>query len=111
MLTGWLLGLTMQIADFGALKDDLVQQQQQQQQEQQQEQLEQDSTNLTNLFQLKTSVEPVAVQTDVWTTGQTRHSVLIPDQSVQSNVVMIILLVISIVIYSLMRRPSLSSSS
>ena len=108
MLTGWLLGLTMQIADFGALKDDLVQQQQQ---EQQQEQLEQDSTNLTNLFQLKTSVEPVAVQTDVWTTGQTRHSVLIPDQSVQSNVVMIILLVISIVIYSLMRRPSLSSSS
>ena len=102
MLTGWLLGLTMQIADFGALTDDLVQQEQQQQQ---------DSTNLTNLVQFKNSVELAAVQTDIWTTGQTRHSVLIPDQSVQSNVVMIILLVISIVIYSLMRRPPFSSSS
>ena len=99
MLTGWLLGLTMQIADFGTLTDDLVQQEQQQQQ---------DSTNLTNLFQLKTSVVPAAVHTDIWTTGQTRHSLLITDHSVQSNVVMIILLVISIAIYSLMRRPSLS---
>ena len=91
MITGWLLGLTMQIADFGELMANLIQQQHQ-------------LTNLTSLVhQPNNSVDPT-VQTDIWTTGQT----LIPDQSVQSNVVMIILLAASIVIYLTMRRPSLS---
>ena len=105
------MGLAMQIADFGELTADLVQQNQ--------------LTNLSNLVyqpnlsnlhnltnlvhhQPKNFVDPITVQTDIWTTGQTRHSLLIPDQSVQSNVAMIFLLSISIVIYFTMRRPSLS---
>ena len=95
MITGWLMGLTMQIADFETSTVDLVQQQQQ-------------LTNLTSLFhQTDNSIDPT-VQADIWTTGQTRHSLLIPDQSVQSNVVMILLLAISIVIYFSVRRSSLS---
>ena len=92
----------MQLADFEALKVDLVQQEQQEEEHE-----EQQLTNLTNLVQTKNSVEP-AVQPDFWTTGQPRHSVLIPDQSLQSNVVMVILLAISILIYFSMRRPALS---
>ena len=95
MITGWLMGLTMQIADFETSTVDLVQQQQQ-------------LTNLTSLLhQTDNSIDPT-VQADIWTTGQTRHSLLIPDQSVQSNVVMIFLLAISIVIYFSVRRSSLS---
>ena len=91
------MGLTMQISDFGALTADLFQPEQKQQE---------DSANLTSLVQPNISAEPAAVQTNIWTAGQTRHSVLTQDQSVQSNVVMIILLATSIVIYSLVRRPS-----
>ena len=94
----------MQLADFEALKVDLVQQEQQEEEHEEQQEL---LTNLTNLVQTKNSVEP-AVQPDFWTTGQPRHSVLIPDQSLQSNVVMVVLLAISILIYFSMRRPALS---
>ena len=91
----------MQLADFEALKVDLVQQEQQEEEHEEQQEL---LTNLTNLVHPKNSVEP-AVQPDFWTTG---HSVLIPDQSLQSNVVMVVLLAISILIYFSMRRPALS---
>ena len=94
----------MQLADFEALKVDLVQQEQQEEEHEEQQEL---LTNLTNLVHPKNSVEP-AVQPDFWTTGQPRHSLLIPDQSLQSNVVMVVLLAISILIYFSMRRPALS---
>ena len=85
------MGLTMQIASSEALTADLFQQE----------------TNLSKIVQSKNSVEPT-VQSDIWTTGRSRYSVLPDQQSAQANVVMIALLVISIVIYSAMRRRLVS---
>jgi len=110
--SGWLMGLAMQIADFGELTADLVQQNQLTNLSNLVHQPNLSNlSNLTNLVhhQPKNSVDQITVQTDIWTTGQTTQSLLlIPDQSVQSNVAMIFLLSISIVIYFTMRRPSLS---
>ena len=89
LISGWLIRLTMQIASSEALTADLFQQE----------------TNL--VVQSKNSVEPT-VQSDIWTTGRSRYSVLPDHQSAQANVVMIALLVISIVIYSVMRRRLVS---
>ena len=85
------MGLTMQIASSEALTADLFQQE----------------TNLSKIVQSKNSVEPT-VQSDIWTTGRSSYSVLPDQQSAQANVVMIALLVISIVIYSAMRRRLVS---
>ena len=91
LISGWLIRLTMQIAISEALTADLFQQE----------------TNLSKIVQSKNSVEPT-VQSDIWTTGRSRYSVLPDQQSAQANVVMIALLVISIVIYSAMRRRLVS---
>ena len=91
LISGWLMGLTMQIASSEALTADLFQQE----------------TNLSKIVQSKNSVEPT-VQSDIWTTGRSSYSVLPDQQSAQANVVMIALLVISIVIYSAMRRRLVS---
>ena len=85
------MGLTMQIASSEALTADLFQQE----------------TNLSKIVQSKNSVEPT-VQSDIWKTGRSSYSVLPDHQSAQANVVMIALLVISIVIYSAMRRRLVS---
>ena len=106
------MGLTMQIADFETSTVDLVQQHQLTNLSNLVHQPNLSNlSNLTNLVhhQPKNSVDQITVQTDIWTTGQTTQSLLlIPDQSVQSNVAMIFLLSLSIVIYFTMRRPSLS---
>merc|ERR1712233_61908 len=76
---GWLVGLTMQMANFGTLTVDLLQHQQELA----------NTTNLVVHHQPNNTVDPTVQTLD---NRHSRHSLLMPDQSVQSNVAMIALL-------------------